>query len=148
MESQKDREKPLSPVNPGCVPVRCIAPKHVQVPNLEAMSAPRTQLGGPERFKTPTWRSKAGLRAQLGGQKPFQDHIFIDLELFFGACQTLRIELSPARELNLHVFALLPSKISTKHSKCFRNTSQNACACFQNAPKMLPRCPKRLPRRS
>ena len=148
MESLEDREKPPGPSEFGWVAVICIAPKHVQVPNLEAMSAPRTQLGGPERFKTPTWRSKAVLRAQLGGQKPFQDHIFIDLQLFFGACQTLRIELSPARELNLHVFAMLPSKISTKLPKCFRNTSQNACACFQNAPKTLPRWPKRLPRRS
>ena len=148
MESQEDKEKPLPPADFGLFPVSRIAfgaPKRLSWRPKAASGAP---LGAPKRFKTPTWRSKAVLRAQLGGQKPFQDHIFIDLLIFFGACQTLRIELSPARELNLHVFALLPSKIFTKLPKCSRNTSQYACACFQNAPKTLPRWPKRLPRRS
>ena len=44
--------------------------------------------------------------------------------LIFVALGTLRIELSPARELDSQVFAMLPFKTFPKLPKCVRKTSQ------------------------
>ena len=44
--------------------------------------------------------------------------------MIFVALRTLRIKLSPARELNSYVFAMLPFKIFPKLPKCVQKTSQ------------------------
>ena len=65
-----------------------------------------TQLGPPSRTPSATWRL-------LGPNRPSKPHSqsnLAPLGSIFGALATLRIELSPARELNSHVFPLLPFK--------------------------------------
>ena len=69
MESQKDKEKPLSPAGSGWFVVVSIAsgaPKW----RLGRPQAPSgAQLGGPKRLQASTWPSKASPRGQLEGPK-------------------------------------------------------------------------------
>ena len=69
MESQKGKEKPLSPAASGWFVVSRIAsgaPKW----RLGRPQAPSgAQLGGPKRLQASTWPSKASLRGQLEDPK-------------------------------------------------------------------------------
>ena len=65
MESQKGKEKPLSPWNPGWVPVSRIASRAPKWRLGRPQAPSGAQLGGPKRLQASTWPSKASLTGQL-----------------------------------------------------------------------------------
>ena len=69
MESQKGKEKPLSPADSGWVAVGRVAfrPPKWRLGRPQAPSG--AQLGGPKRLQASTWPSKASLRGQLEDPK-------------------------------------------------------------------------------
>ena len=89
---------PLGPNLALQVDSKCTRTAHLSTPS-RTPSATWRLLGATWRLLCPNWLQKPDSKCNLA-----------PLGSIFGALATLRIELSPTRELDFHVFALLPCK--------------------------------------